>query len=161
MKILALAVPLALALSAPAYAQAMSSAEYIAAAGAGDTYEIQSSKIVLETTQDPKVKSFATMMVTDHTKSTMKLKAAALASKAKAPKTPMLTPTQTEMLAQLKAETGPARDMAYVAQQKAAHNQALAIHKAYAEGGRSIALKTVANGVVPVVEHHIDMLKTM
>jgi putative membrane protein len=146
-------------MSGPAYAQAMTSAEYVAAAGAGDMYEIQSSQTVLQTTQDPKIKSFAQMMVQDHTKSTAKIKAAALTAKVR-PK-PMLTPTQAEMLTQLKAETGTARDQAYVAQQKQAHQQALTIHSSYAEGGKNIALKTVASGVVPVVQHHIEMLKTM
>ena len=159
MKILAYALPLAVAMSGTAYAQAMTSAEYVAAAGAGDMYEIQSSQTVLQTTQDPKIKSFAQMMIQDHTKSTAKIKAAALTAKVK-PK-PMLMPAQTEMIAQLKAETGVARDQAYIAQQKAAHNQALTIHQSYAEGGKNVALKMVATNTVPVVQHHIEMLKTM
>jgi len=159
MKLLAFALPLAAVISVPAYAQAMTSAEYVAAAGAGDQYEIQSSQIVLQTTQDPKIKSFAQMMIQDHTKSTAKIKAAALTAKVKAK--PMLMPTQAEMLTQLKAETVTARDQAYVAQQKQAHQQALTIHKSYAEGGKNMALKMIATQVVPGVQHHIDMLKTM
>ena len=159
MKILAYALPLAVVISGPAFAQAMTSAEYVAAAGAGDMYEIQSSQTVLQTTQDPKIKSFAQMMIQDHTKSTAKLKAAAAVSKVKP--SPMLTPAQTEMLAQLKAENGPARDQAYIAQQKQAHQQALTIHQSYAEGGKAVPLKMVATNVVPVVKHHIEMLKTM
>lgn len=159
MKILAYALPIAAVFATPVYAQALTTKDYVAAAAAGDTYEIQSSQAVLQTTQDPKVKSFAQMMITDHTKSTAKLKAAALTAKVK-PK-PMLTPAQTEMLAQLKAETGTARDQAYIAQQKTAHNMALTIHQSYASGGKNIALRTVATGVVPVVQHHIEMLKTM
>jgi putative membrane protein len=159
MKIFALALPIAVVVSSPAFAQAMTSAEYVAAAGAGDMYEIQSSQSVLQTTQDPKIKSFAQMMIQDHTKSTAKIKAAAMTAKVK-PR-PMLTPAQTEMVTQLKAESGTARDQAYVAQQKQAHQQALTIHKSYAEGGTNPALKTVASAVVPVVQHHIDMLKTM
>jgi len=73
----------------------------------------------------------------------------------------MLMPAQAEMLTQLKAETGTARDQAYVAQQKQAHQQALTIHQSYAEGGKNVALKMVATNTVPVVQHHIEMLKTM
>ena len=65
------------------------------------------------------------------------------------------------MIAQLRAERGPARDAAYVAQQKAAHRQALAVQKAYAMDGTAAPLKTIAGSIVPVVEHHIEMLKTM
>jgi len=159
MKLFAYAIPLAIVMSGSAYAQAMTSAEYVAAAGAGDTYEIQSSQTVLQTTQDPKIRSFAQMMIQDHTKSTAKIKMAALTAKVK-PK-PMLMPAQAEMLTQLKAETGTARDQAYIAQQKQAHQQALTIHQSYAEGGKNVALKMVATNTVPVVQHHIEMLKTM
>lgn len=159
MKILAYALPIAAAVTAPAYAQALSTAEYVAGAAAGDTYEIQSSQTVLQTTRDPKIKSFAQMMIQDHTKSTAKLKAAALTAKVKAK--PMLKPAQAEMLTQLKAETGTARDQAYIAQQKQAHQQALTIHQSYASGGKNVALRAVATNTVPVVQHHIEMLKTM
>ena len=160
MKYAYLAAPIALAICSPAFAQAMTSKEYVAAAGAGDQYEIQSSKMVLMTTRDPKIRQFATMMISDHTKSTAQVKAAAIKSKLM-PKPPMLMPAQVEMLAQLKAETGTARDMAYVAQQKQAHAQALTIHQSYAQGGTAPALKMVASSVVPVVQHHSEMLKMM
>lgn len=157
---LLLAAPLAFAVSAPALAQVMTPNEYVATAGASDLYERQSSAIVLETTTDPKVRDFATMMQTAHTQSTADVTAAAKASRVKvAP--PKLTPLQSELVSQLKAETGPARDAAYVAQQKAAHNQALAVQKGYAEGGTAPALKAAAAKIVPVVQHHIEMLKTM
>ncbi|MDO6412904.1 DUF4142 domain-containing protein [Sphingomonas sp. BIUV-7] len=150
----------ALLAAAPAYAAPMTPADYVKTAGASDLYEKTSSQIVLQTTTDPKVKSFASMMVADHSKSTANVKAAAMKSKVMvAP--PMLTPAQTEMVAQLRAETGPNRDAAYIAQQKTAHGQALAVQKAYAMEGTAAPLKAVAATIVPVVEHHIAMLKTM
>lgn len=147
-------------LAAPATAQVMTPAEYVAVAGASDLYERQSSQIVLETTSDPAIRAFATMMVSDHAKSTADVKAAAATSKVAAPP-PMLTPAQAELIAQLKAENGPARDAAYVAQQKASHGQALAVQQAYAGGGTAPALKATAAGIVPVVQHHIMMLMKM
>ncbi|MBF7013838.1 DUF4142 domain-containing protein [Novosphingobium sp. HR1a] len=138
----------------------MTPSEFVKTAGASDLYERQSSEMVLQTTSNPAVKSFASMMVADHTKSTAKVKAAAAKSRIKAAP-PMLTPAQTEMIARLKAESGTARDAAYIAQQKSAHQQALAVHRAYAKDGTSGPLKAVAADVVPVVEHHIDMLKAM
>lgn len=157
--ILVTAAAAALAAS-PAAAQVMTPTEYVTTAGASDLYERESSQIVLESTQNPQVRSFAQMMVGDHAKSTANVKAAAARSRVNVPP-PRLTPGQTEMVAQLRTETGPARDAAYVAQQKAAHNQALAVQKAYATGGTAPALKTAAAGIVPVVEHHIEMLKAM
>jgi putative membrane protein len=146
--------------AAPAFAQVMTPAEYVATAGASDLYERESSKLVLATTTNPQVRDFATMMIDHHTKSTAEVKAAAMRSGVKvAP--PMLKPTQAEMIAQLRALRGPDRDAAYIAQQKAAHNQALDVQKAYAMEGTAAPLRAAAAKIVPVVEHHIELLKTM
>ena len=147
-------------IAAPAIAQVMAPVEYVKTAGASDLYERTSSQIVLQSTTDPMVKSFAQMMLSAHAKSTASVKAAAARAKVKAPP-PALNPLQTEMVAQLRAEQGPARDKAYIAQQKAAHNQALDVQKAYAMEGTSAPLKAAAAGIVPVVQQHIEMLKTM
>ncbi len=149
-----------LVVAAPAAAQVMTPAAYVATAGASDLYEQTASRIVLETTGDPKVRAFAQMMVGDHAKSTAAVKAAAAKSGVRAAP-PKLTPLQTELVAQLRGEAGPARDAAYVAQQKVAHGQALTVQKAYAMDGTAPALKAAAAGIVPVVEHHVAMLKTM
>ena len=146
--------------ASPAAAQVMTPAEFVATAGASDLYETQSSRMVLESTQDPKVRSYAQMMIDDHAKSTAQVKAAAARSRVRAAP-PKLSPLQAELIAELRAETGPARDMAYVAQQRASHNQALAVHQAYAAGGTAPALKAAAAGIVPVVQHHGEMLKAM
>lgn len=146
--------------AAPAMAQVMPAAEYVKTAGASDLFERQSAQVVLETTADPRLKSFATMMVSAHTQSTADVKAAAM--RAKVPVAPpMLTPVQSEMIAQLRGETGPARDALYIAQQKAAHGQALAVQQAYAMGGTAVPLKAAAAKIVPVVQQHIMVLKTM
>jgi putative membrane protein len=145
---------------AAAQAQAMSAKEYVTAAGASDLYERESSKIVLSSTSNPKLREFAQMMVAHHTNSTEEVKAAAKASGLK-PMPPKLTPAQSEMIAQLNSETGTARDSAYIAQQKMAHNQALAVQQAYAREGTAKPLRDAAGKIVPVVEQHITMLKSM
>jgi putative membrane protein len=160
MKICFFAALAASAIAAPAMAQVMPPAEYVATAGASDLYERQASQTVLETTSNPAVKSFATMMLNAHAQSTAEVKAAAAKSKVKAAP-PMLMPAQAEMIAQLKAETGPARDAAYIAQQRAAHGQALAVQQAYAADGTAPALKAAAGKIVPVVQEHIMMLMKM
>ncbi len=147
-------------LAAPAAAQVMAPAEYVATAGASDLYERTSSQIVLETTTDPKVRSFAQMMVTEHAQSTADVKAAAAKSRVSPPPA-KLNPLQTELVAELRAEQGPARDAAYISQQKASHGQALNVQKAYAMEGTAPALKAAAATIVPVVEKHIELLKAM
>lgn len=159
MKTLTMAAVVALS-AAPAFAQVMSPAEYVATAGAGDLYEQQSSRLVLSSTTDPKVKAFATMMIDHHAQSTAQVKAAAAKAKVAAPP-PSLTPTQRELIAQLQALNGAERDARYVAEQKAAHGQALTVQKAYAMEGTAPALKAAAKGIAPVVERHVQMLKSM
>lgn len=144
----------------PATAQVMTPAEYVTTAGASDLYERTSSQLVLDSTADPKVRAFAQMMLSAHAKSTADVKAAATRSRVRAAP-PRLTPTQSEMIAQLTAEQGAARDAAYIAQQRGAHGQALAVQKAYATEGTAPALRRAAAGIVPVVEHHIMELKAM
>jgi putative membrane protein len=162
MKMIALTASAAMLVTAPAFAQIkpMAPAEYVATAGASDLYERTSSQIVLASTRNPKVRAFATMMIQDHGKSTAAVKAAAMKSRVK-PTPPKLNPLQTELVAELNAETGQARDAAYIAQQRAAHGQALNVQKAYAADGTAAPLKAAAAGIVPVVEHHIEMLKAM
>ncbi|SEN39533.1 putative membrane protein [Sphingomonas gellani] len=159
MKTLALLAP-AMLIAAPAAAQVMTPAQYVSTAGASDLYEITSSKLVLQTTQDPKIRSFAQMMVMEHTKSTAQVKAAAARARVKAAPA-KLNPLQTELVSELRSESGAARDARYIAQQKAAHNQALEVQKAYAMEGTSAPLKAAAAGIVPVVQQHVDMLKSM
>ncbi len=161
MKLLMMSAAVAAAsIAAPAAAQVMTPPEYVMTAGASDLYEITSSQIVLETTQDPKLRTFAQMMIQDHTKSTADVKAAAARSRVKVTP-PKLTPLQQELVAELRSEQGPARDAVYIAQQKASHGQALNVQKAYAADGTAPALKASAAGIVPVVEHHIMELKAM
>jgi putative membrane protein len=150
-------------LAVPAIAAAQSAptaATYVMKAGAGDQYEIQSSKLVLQTTANPALKQFANMMVSDHQKSTADVKAAALKSRL-APKPPMLDAMGRKNIAALKASTGAARDKLYVTQQKTAHQNALALHQGYAASGSAPALKQVAATIAPTVQHHIEMLSSM
>ena len=161
MKILMISVAVAAAtLAAPAFAQVMTPSEYVMTAGASDLYEITSSQLVMETTQNSQVRAFAQGMVADHTRSTADVKAAAGKSRVRAAP-PKLNPLQQELVAELRAENGPARDAAYIAQQKASHGQALNVQKAYAMEGTAPALKNAASAIVAVVEHHIMMLVKM
>jgi putative membrane protein len=160
MRFIPLALMAAVAISAaPAFAQATTAADYVAQAGAGDQFEIQSSKLVM-TSKDPKIKQFATQMVTDHTNSTKMVKAAAMKDHVKAGP-PMLMPMQKDMIAQLKAAKGTERDAMYVTQQKQSHQMALQLHQGYAQSGDKDDLKAAAAQIVPVVQSHIDMLNGM
>ena len=156
----ALALCAAVAVPAAAYAAMPTTpATFVMKAGAGDQYEIQSSQLVMNSA-NPKIKDYANMMVRDHTKSTADVKAAAMKAGLH-PAAPMLNPMQQTMIANLKKVSGTARDTMYLSQQKASHNQALALHEDYSKNGTSAPLKMAATKIVPVVKSHIQMLASM
>jgi len=135
-------------------------ATFVAKAGAGDQYEIQSSKLVLQTTANPKLKEFANMMIKDHTNSTAEVKAAAAEAKLKVGP-PHLDAMGAKNIAALRAAKGTARDRLYISQQKVAHEKALQLHTGYAAAGTVAPLKAVAAKVAPVVKTHIAELSAM
>lgn len=146
----------ALASAAPA----MTSATYVMKAGAGDLYERQSSMLVMKSTTNPSLKTFTQDMITDHTKSTAAVKAAAMKAGLH-PAPPKLTSKQSSDMAALRSASGTSRDSLYITQQKAAHQDALALHQDESSMGTAAPLKAAATKIVPVVQHHIDMLASM
>jgi len=135
----------------------LDAATYVAKAGAGDLFEIESSQAILKTTQNPQVKDFAQAMIAAHEESTKKIKAAAKAADLNV-EAPRLTPEMRLKLTAIKALKGTDADTLYLGAQKQAHKDALALHQAYAAVGHTPQLKAVAIQIVPVVEHHIAML---
>ena len=155
----ALALCAAVALPAAAMAAPVSPSTYVMKAGASDLYEITSSQLEMNST-NPKLREFAQKMVHDHTQSTADVKAAAMKAGLH-PQPPMLNPMQRTMVANLKKVSGTARDHMYIAQQKTAHQQALALQEDYSAHGTAAPLKMAAGNIVPVVKSHIQMLAAM
>lgn len=144
----------------PLFAQAMTPATYVMKAGAGDTYEKDSSRLLLTSSKNPKLRRYATMMIGDHTKSTAEVKAAAMKSRL-TPRPPMLDATGRANMAALRKVSGTARDTLYIDQQKTSHQAALELQQGYAADGTAAPLKMTAAKIVPVVQHHIEMLNAM
>ena len=151
------AAPLA---AVQAQAPATTAPAYVKMAGASDQYEIQSSRLVLQSTQNAGLREYANMMIAHHTKSTGDVKAAATSAGITVPP-PRLDPKGLRDVAALRVVKGTTRDRLYVTQQKAAHQKALALRQGYATSGDTPALKTVAGQIVPVVQQHIEPLQCM
>ena len=135
-------------------------AGFIAAAGASDLFEIQSAKLALANSKSDDIHKFAQMMITDHTKTTDAVKAAAKKAGI-TPAPPQLTADQQQMLDQLKPLKGDDFDKAYLAQQMTAHQQALTLIQNYAQNGDTPALVDAAKSAVPIVQKHIDHLQEL
>ena len=136
-------------------------AGYIAKAGAGDMWEIESSKALLAKSANADVKAFAQMMIDHHGKSTAKVTAAA--DEAKITVTPpKLGSAQQTTLNEIEAADAADIDAVYLGHQKSAHDAALALHQGYASGGDTASLKKAAREIIPVVEaHRTELSKIM
>jgi putative membrane protein len=131
---------------------------YLRMANSGDLYEIQSSQLALQNSQEPSVKNLAQMIIADHTRLSAELKQAAKeAGVAVAP--PMLAPHHAQMLERLRAAPAARFDALYRQQQVTAHREALNLHRNYAASGDVAALKVAASRAVPAIEMHLHQLQ--
>jgi putative membrane protein len=135
-------------------------AEFAAAAGASDLFEIESSKMAQNQAKRAEVKSFAAMLVKDHTKSTAELKAIA-AKENITLSPPTLMPDMQSKIDALKSAKGEAFDTLYLTQQVPAHEAALKLHQGYAQAGDNAALKGFASKTAMVVSKHLDEARAM
>ncbi len=148
-------------LGTAAAAKDLSPSEFVAKAGASDTFEIDSAKLMVGS-KNPAISRFATQMISDHAKSTKQVGAAARLDGITPGKPPSLSIGQRTNLTTLKAvPSGKTKDDLYVKQQKASHADALALMQDYAAGGSARHLKATAGKIVPVVEQHQTMLAGM
>ena len=153
-----------LALAAPAFAQPLpqapglaartTAATYVTMAASSDTYEVQSSKLALAHASNPDVRSFAQMMTTDHANTSAAVLAAAKQASIGQPGGPH--PKHTAMLKQLRKAGHAKMERLYVDQQVMAHEEALALHQAYAAQGDNPGLRAAAASAVPIVQRHLD-----
>lgn len=158
----ATAVPLAEPLlaqmtMAPTTTQA---APFLAMAAEADIFEITSSQVALMKSQNPRVKTYATMLIEHHTMTTnvalRQAKAAGIA-----PPPAVLQADKRDMITQL-LEAAPADfDRVYLTQQVPAHEQALALHTTYARNGDTPQLRAAAVGAVPFVSRHLAEARRM
>lgn len=133
-------------------------AEYVAAAGASDLYEIESSRMALEKSENAEIREFAQMMIDNHTSTTEQLTTAAEAA-GMTPGAPAMMPMQQQMIDELTPLTGADFDRTYLEQQRRAHQMALNLHQNYAASGDTEELREVASSAVPIIEGHIEGLQ--
>lgn len=126
-----------------------------------DMFEIQSSNLALERTKSNAVKSFAQMMVRDHTKSTESLKAAANKSNLSTDVPTTMDQEHNQMLDKLRKASAADFDRDYIADQVAGHEKAVSLLQSYTQNADNADLKQVAATVLPTVEHHLSDAKKL
>jgi len=145
--------------SSKAEQQRAATEEYVAKAGAGDLFEVETGKLAAQRASSSSVKQFGRMMTQDHSASTDKIRQAATkALDGKVPPAEMTSHQRATTKRLMEAE-GRAFDRLYVDAQIEAHREALQLHRGYAQSGSDPELKKVAAEIAPIVERHLAELR--
>jgi putative membrane protein len=139
--------------------QQVTSAEYVQRAAISDMFEIESGNLALERGNAEATRSFAQMMVADHTASSRDLRAALERSGMRANMPTSLDAEHQAKMDRLRTLEGADFDREYMSQQMTGHRDALALHQGYSQNGDDEALRQFAQQAVPVVQRHYERLQ--
>jgi len=128
--------------------------QFADSASSSNMFEIQSSQIALDVSDNPDVLAFAEQMVADHTAAGDQMTQAAEADGI----TPAagLEELHQAQLDELVDLDGEAFDEAYIAAQVAAHRAAVALFQSFSTDGEDGALKSFAAETLPTLEQHLE-----
>jgi putative membrane protein len=119
-----------------------------------DAFEIASSQLALQRSRSPAIRSFARQMVQDHSMTSQALGVPAGSAVA-------LDARHASMLNQLAPVSGRAFDALYVQMQVMAHQEAVGMFAAYAQGGVDPAMRAFAQQVLPSLQMHLTMAQRL
>jgi putative membrane protein len=129
------------------------------AAEAGNA-EVEASKLALEKTANPDVKTFATLMIDEHTTVGDRLKKLATTKNLKVPDRPGVT--QRAKIAILGKLDGATFDEQYVSTiGVSAHKDAVDLFKKGATESKDAEVKDFAAKTLPNLEHHLEMANAL
>ena len=135
---------------------------FVPMAASSDSFEINSSRLALERSTNNGVRTYAQMMIRDHTNTTAQLSAAARAAGVTPPPPGTMLPLHQTMFDRLQgAGSGAGFDRAYWREQVTSHQAALNLHSNYATDGDTPALRQVASAATPIVRMHLEQAQQM
>ncbi|MDB6052241.1 MAG: putative outer membrane protein [Pseudomonas sp.] len=151
------ATSLALLLSSVS-AFAASPATFVDDASAKGMAEIQTSQLALDKSQSDDVKSFAQMMITDHTDANQKLAAIATNLNLKTASDAELMDKAKKMILQYRSGSF---DKAYAANQVKAHEQTIKVFQDEIKTSQTPELTAFAKDTLPKLQDHLKMAKQL
>jgi putative membrane protein len=132
---------------------------FVSNASQSDMYEIQAGQMAQQKGQSAGVKDFGKMMVTHHTAMMNEMKPLVTAA-GKAPAAE-LDQRRKGLIDNLTSAAPADFDKVYLAQQEAAHEEALTLMRGYSENGDDAGLKGGAAKAVPKIEQHLAKVKEL
>jgi putative membrane protein len=135
----------------PAAGADSGTAKFVKNAAVGGMFEVQSSKVALSRTNDPRITNLAHMLVDDHVAANRKLKEIAAKESISVPS--QLDARHLGDIDTLRKTKGPFAEP-FIQMQRKAHGEAIVIFQRYADHGADPALKAFAKDVLPTLEKH-------
>jgi putative membrane protein len=135
------------------------SADFFVKAADGGMAEVAAGKLAQEKATNPKVKEFASMMVTDHTGANSGLKE--LASKKNVTLPDTVSTDHQKSAADLGKKTGKDFDKAYMDMQVKDHEKTVDLFKDGSKNVKDTELKAFIDQTLPKLQAHLDAAKAL
>lgn len=134
---------------------------YVTSASAGDLYEIRAADLALQHATSEDVKELARMIKADHTAASEQLKTAMGSQGDPALMASDLDERRKGMLDNLSNAASGEFDKAYLEQQVAAHEEAVTLHRSFADNTDAPELSAHARAVLPKIEAHLEQARQL
>ncbi|MGH8417760.1 MAG: DUF4142 domain-containing protein [Pseudomonas sp.] len=138
---------------------AQSNDDFVEDASAKGVAEVEAGKLAQEKGTAADVKSFAEMMVTDHTAANEKLKSIAASKKLEVSSNQQLMDKAKAMILELRSAKS--FDQAYANNQVKAHEATIALFEDEAANGKDADLKAFATETLPKLKAHLTKAKAL
>jgi putative membrane protein len=141
----------------PDPAKVTPTATFVQEAVAGNLFEVESSKLALDRSQNAAIKTFAKHMIDDHSAAGVKL--AEAVNQAKLARPPLkLDARHQAIIEDLAGRKGADFDQVYVDVQHKAHIEAVALFESYSATGEDGQLKALAGQLLPTLKGHLAQI---
>jgi len=134
--------------------------DFVKEVAISDMFEIEAGKLAQQK-GNAEEKTFASKMVTDHTKTSTELKGLVSSGKVKAELPAALDSSHQSKLDKLNGENGKDFSSEFNSIQVRAHKDAVDLFERYAKGGDNPDLKDWASKTLPALKHHLDMAQDL
>src|ERR1700754_1595416 len=131
-------------------------ADFVKEVAISDMFEIQSNKLAQDKSNAAE-KSFASQMLTDHTKTSAELKTLVSSGKVKAELPTALDSSHQSKLDKLKDESGKDFSSDFDSMQVSAHKDAVSLFERHAKGGQTADLKHRPGKTRAALKHHLEL----
>jgi putative membrane protein len=132
---------------------------FVNKAVAGGMTEVQLSQLAQRKTADPKIRDFATMMVTDHTEAGTKLVGIAKQENIPVPNGP--DAEQKILINDMSEQNGSDFNKVYVNQMVDDHTKTIALFESMQKTVKDTALKAFITNTLPTLHKHLDAINAI